>query len=252
VRTSFLGVPLDLLSPEELREAVVQAVVSRSPLLHCSLNALKVVEARKDPHLRRSLEQFDLITPDGMSVVWGVRLLGQGIAPHLPGVELMADLLREGSRRGWGFYLLGATPEISASLKSRVESGFPGVRVVGTHHGYFRTPEEPDLVEEIRKSRADVLFVGMPSPRKERFLLENRGALGVPFAMGVGGGLDLLAGKTRPVPLWMRRFGLEWSYRVAQEPRRLAGRYLSTNLRFAALLAGAILFTRRSGRASSC
>jgi exopolysaccharide biosynthesis WecB/TagA/CpsF family protein len=252
MRTSFLGMPLDLLSMEELREAVVRAVQTRGGLLHGSLNALKVVEARRDPHLKRSLEQLDLITPDGMSVVWGMRLLGRGVVPRLPGVEVMADLLREGGRRGWAFYLLGAQPEISDCLKSRAEREYPGVRIVGAHHGYYQDSEEPGIVEGIRKSGADVLFVGMPSPRKERFLLDHRGALGVPFAMGVGGGLDLLAGKTRRAPLWMRRCGLEWSYRVAQEPRRLAGRYLSTNLRFAALLAGEILSTRRSRRAPSC
>src|SRR4030095_7051061 len=172
VKTSFLGISVDILTIEQVRETVVRAVESRRGLLHCSLNALKIVEARKDPCLRQSLSQFDLITPDGMSVVWGLRLLGQGVVPRVPGVEAMAGLLAEGSRPGWGFYLLGAQPHVSSELKPRVEREFPGARVVGAHHGYFRDAEEAGVVERIRSSGAEVLFVGMPSPRKESFLLK--------------------------------------------------------------------------------
>ncbi|MCI0568698.1 MAG: WecB/TagA/CpsF family glycosyltransferase, partial [Acidobacteria bacterium] len=140
----------------------------------------------------------------------------------------------------------------AASLKLRVEDAFQGVRVAGIQHGYFSSAEEPQVVSRIRECGADILFVGMPSPRKERFLVNYQHALGVPFAMGVGGGLDLLAGKTRRAPIWMRRAGLEWSYRVIQEPRRLAGRYLVTNARFAGLLAAELLGGHRSRRAPSC
>ena len=252
MKTSFLGVSLNILSMDQVCDAAIKAVSSRGPVVHCSLNALKVVEARKDQAMRDLLKRFDLITPDGMSVVWGLRLLGQARTERVAGVDLMARLLREGASRGWSFFLLGARPEVAERLPSKVEASFPGARVAGTQHGYFPASEEARVVARIRESRPDVLFVGMPSPRKERFLLDHREALGVPFAMGVGGGLDLLAGRTRRAPVWMRRSGLEWSYRVIQEPKRLAGRYLVTNLRFAGLLVGELLSSRRSRRAASC
>jgi len=252
VRTKFLGMSVDLLSLSEVRGKAMSAVESRHGILHCSLNALKVVEARKDPQLRQLLEHFDLITPDGMSVVWGLKLLGQRSIQRVAGVDVMTHLLQEGAARKWRFFFLGAGPEVSGTLKGRVECLFPGVQVAGTRHGFFPTSEESGVVEQIRDSGADVLFVGMPSPRKERFLLDHRQSLGVPFAMGVGGGLDLLSGRTSRAPLWMRRVGLEWTYRVMQEPRRLAGRYLTSNPRFAAMLAGDILAGRRSRGVTPC
>jgi N-acetylglucosaminyldiphosphoundecaprenol N-acetyl-beta-D-mannosaminyltransferase len=236
----------------EVEEAAARAVCTRSSVIHCSLNALKVVEAHKDPALKALLAQFDLITPDGKSVVWGLRLLGRGRTEQVAGVELMARLLKLGAPRRWRFFLLGACPEVAATLRPSVEEAFPGVCIAGIQHGYFPPAEESRVVEEIRNSEADVLFVGMPSPRKERFLHEHRQVLRVPFAMGVGGGLDILAGKTRRAPLWMQRSGLEWSYRVLQEPRRLAGRYLSTNFQFAGMLAGELLKSRRSRSGMSC
>jgi len=252
VRTNFLGISLDALPLSEVQKAAIDAIDSGRQVHHCSLNALKVVEAKKDSGLKELLERFDLVTADGMSVVWGLRILGQGRCEQVAGVDLMARLLEEGARRQWRFFLLGAQPDVAVTLRDRVQLAFPGTKVVGVQHGYFSPAEETEVVRKIHDSRAQVLFVGMPSPRKERFLADHRQALGIPFAMGVGGGLDLLAGRTRRAPVWMRRCGLEWLYRVMQEPRRLAGRYFVTNLRFAGLLARELLSSRRSSKVVSC
>ena len=252
MRTNFLGVPLDILSMAEVQKAAVRAVSSRQHVVHCSLNALKVVEARRDEGIRHLLTRFDLITADGKSVVWGLRLLRQGRTEQVAGVDLMVRILRAGAEKQWRFFLLGARPEVAATLRKHVEGSFPGARVVGVRHGYFTPQEEWRVVEQIRTSEPDILFVGMPSPRKELFLLKYREIMRVPFAMGVGGGLDILAGNIRRAPVWMQRAGLEWTYRVIQEPRRLAGRYLSTNLRFAGILARELLAGRRSRRPASC
>jgi N-acetylglucosaminyldiphosphoundecaprenol N-acetyl-beta-D-mannosaminyltransferase len=240
MRTDFIGLPLDVVSLEDVVRSASEAIERKACLTHCSLNALKVVQARKDASLRFLLDRFDLVTADGMSIVWGMGLLGSRLAGRVAGVELMDQLLREGARRGWSFFFLGGRPEVADCLVPRVKSLFPGARISGVRHGYFAAHQEKDVVQTIAGTHPDVLFVGMPSPRKERFLIENRAELNVPFSMGVGGGLDLLAGRTRRAPVWMRSSGLEWSYRVLQEPRRLAGRYLLTNIRFAALLASAV------------
>lgn len=252
MRTDFLGVSLDILPLAEVQEAASRAISSRKGIVHCSLNALKVVEASRDQGLKQLLASFDLITADGMSVVWGLRVLGRGKVEQVAGVDLMTRLLRLGAKLHWRFYLLGAEPGVARTLQQRVENSFPGVRIVGAQHGYFSKDEELDVVARIRNSGADVLFVGMPSPKKEHFLLNHRESFGVPFAMGVGGGLDILAGKIRRAPVWMQRAGLEWSFRVIQEPRRLARRYLTTNLRFARMLAEELITGHRSRRAPSC
>jgi N-acetylglucosaminyldiphosphoundecaprenol N-acetyl-beta-D-mannosaminyltransferase len=252
MRTDFLGVALDILPLAEVENAVSRAVSSRKGLVHCSLNALKVVEASRDHGIKKLLASFDLITADGMSVVWGLRLLGQGKVEQVAGVELMTRLLRLGATRHWRFYLLGTEPDVANVLQQRVESSFSGVRIAGVQHGYFSKEEEPTVVDRIRNSGADILFVGMPSPKKEYFLLNHRDNIGVPFAMGVGGGLDILAGKTRRAPVWMQRAGLEWSFRVIQEPRRLARRYVTTNFLFARMLAEEMITGHRSRKAPSC
>jgi N-acetylglucosaminyldiphosphoundecaprenol N-acetyl-beta-D-mannosaminyltransferase len=236
MRIRFLGAPLDLLTLAEVRALAVETVKTRGCLIHSSLNALKIVEAHRSDAMRSLLERFDLVTADGMSVVWGLALLGHARPERVAGVDLMGALLEEGARRAWRFYLLGATREVSSALRQKIEALYPGARVAGRHHGYFAREEEGKVVQAIADSGADVLFVGMPSPRKEEFLLKNRGAMKVPFSMGVGGGLDLLAGRTLRAPIWMRSLGMEWAYRVFQEPRRLARRYAVSNLSFAAML----------------
>lgn len=252
MRTDFLGVALDILPLAEVEAAVSRAVSSRKGLMHCSLNALKVVEASRDQRIKKLLAGFDLITADGMSVVWGLRLLGQGKVEQVAGVELMTRLLRLGAELHWRFYLLGAEPGVANALQQRVENSFRGVRIAGVQHGYFSKEEESTVVDRIRNSGADILFVGMPSPKKEYFLLNHRDNIGVPFAMGVGGGLDILAGKTRRAPVWMQRTGLEWFFRVMQEPRRLARRYVTTNFLFARMLTEELITGHRSRKAPSC
>jgi N-acetylglucosaminyldiphosphoundecaprenol N-acetyl-beta-D-mannosaminyltransferase len=246
MRTEFIGLPLDIVSLEEVVQHAGQAIESKTYLTHCSLNALKVVQARRDVNLQGLLRRFDLVTADGMSVVWGMGLLRRPLAGRVPGVELMDLLLHEGARRRWSFFFLGASPEVSGRLAARAESLYPGVRVAGVRDGFYRAQEEKGVVEAIAAAEPDILFVGMPSPRKETFLIEHRAEMKVPFSMGVGGGLDLLAGRTRRAPAWMRNTGLEWSYRVLQEPRRLAGRYLATNVKFIGLLAMELLRPMRA------
>ena len=123
-----------------------------------------------------------------------------------------------------------------AQLERRARQLHPHLNIAGAHHGYFTAAEEEDLVAEIAGPRPDLLFVALPSPRKEYWLAANLERLGATFAMGVGGSFDVLAGRTRRAPLWMQRHGLEWAYRFVQEPRRMWRRYLVGNLRFALLV----------------
>ena len=215
---------------------VISAIERRDRLIHCSLNALKVAHSNSDEDVRKLVEEFDLVTPDGMSIVWGLRITLGVKTRRVPGVEVMFDLLEEGAKRKWSIFFLGGTPEVSRSVKSIAETQFRGLRVVGAINGFYDPREEAKIVRRIRDCRPDILFVGMPSPRKERFLVEHRDTMDVPFSMGVGGGLDLLAGKTKRAPGWMQRSGLEWLYRVHQEPGRLSGRYFLSNCRFAGIL----------------
>ena len=233
-RRTFLRAPLDPLSMHETVERIRDAVDGQRAIAHLGVNAANLVLARDDTAYLADLEAADLVTADGQSVVWGARLYGIPVPGRVTGIDLMEALLDESIHRGWAVYLLGASEAVVEALADRL--GARGVRVAGRHHGYFDEDRAPEMAAAIRASGATILFVGMPTPRKERFVIHEARAAGIPFSMGVGGSFDVLAGVLSRAPGPVQRLGLEWLYRLVQEPRRLLRRYLVTNTRFLVLL----------------
>lgn len=231
VRTMF-GLAVDPLTLTEAVEACRRAVHDRRRLLVGVLNAAKVVNLRRDPALRRAILSCDLLLADGQSIVWAGEVLDVPLPERVTGIDLFGALLDVADAERLAVYLLGARPEVVQELGRRIGETHPGARLVGVRDGYFSDDEVDDVVADIRGSRADMLFLGMSSPRKETFLAQHADELGVPVLHGVGGSFDVLAGLTRRAPVAWQRLGLEWAYRLAQEPRRLWRRYLSTNTRF--------------------
>jgi len=232
----FLGLRLSLVDGSGVLAAVDEAVARRRPLFHAVLNAAKVVNAAGDPAFRTLLNSFDLICADGMSVVWSARLLGLPRMERVAGIDLMQALLERAESRGYGVYFLGATDEVLQEMMGKLMRRFPRLRVAGHRNGYFDPSSHEEVCAGIAASGADLLFVGMPTPAKESFLMHNRHRLGVSFAMGVGGTFDVLAGKVRRAPRVLQRAGLEWAFRLAQEPGRLWKRYLFSNGQFLAMV----------------
>ncbi len=227
---------------ETLPEAVaaIDAVVqARRPTLHVVLNALKASEMASDPHLRDLLRSFDMVHADGTSIVWASRILGRRLPERVAGIDLFVALLDLAAKRGYRPYLLGAQREVVDEVARGIQLEHSGLRLAGWHDGYWDA-NDPDaeaaVVAAIRDAHPDLLFVAMPTPRKELFLARHRDELGVPFSMGVGGSFDVLAGKVTRAPQWMQRAGLEWFHRFLQEPRKMWKRYLVTNTHFAWLL----------------
>lgn len=203
---------------------------------HVVVNAAKVVAAHADPELRHVIEACDVINADGMSIVWASRLLGTPLPERVTGIDAMFELLKRGEERGWSIYLLGARPEVIPTVVSRVHAQYPHVNIVGHRHGYWSPSEEKGVVADIRESGADLLFVALPTPAKELFVGRNRQELGVRLVVGVGGSFDIIAGRTTRAPLWMQKAGMEWAYRVAQEPGRMWRRYLIGNTQYINLI----------------
>lgn len=247
-RHDFLGAPLDVLSLPDAVAAVARAVDERGSVQHASINAAKVVRLQRDPTLRDALWSCTLATADGQAVVWAARLLGIAVPERVAGIDLMEALLAAAVRRRDRVFLLGARADVLEEAERELERRHPGVLVVGRHHGYFAGDEEPRVVAEIAAAEPDLLFIALETPAKELFLARHRDVLRVPFAMGVGGAFDVLAGRRQRAPRWARRAGLEWLFRLLQEPRRLAGRYVVGNARFVALVGLSLL--RRLGHAA--
>jgi N-acetylglucosaminyldiphosphoundecaprenol N-acetyl-beta-D-mannosaminyltransferase len=241
MRAEFLGAPLDLLTLDETVAQAVDAMRRHALSQHVAINVAKVVKMRSDPELRRDVIESHIAGVDGMGVVWGARLLGIPVPERVAGIDLMLHLLEVSAQQRFRPYFLGARQDVLDRAMAVARRRWPDLKFSGSRNGYFRSEDEPAIVDEIRRSCADCLFIGMPTPRKERFLHQHREQLGVPFIMGVGGSFDVLAGVVARAPVLMQHMGLEWLHRTLQEPRRMWRRYLETNVAFAGLLASAIV-----------
>ena len=245
MRAQIFGCPIDILTMSETIDLARAAMRQRTTTLHVALNVAKLVNMRTDPVLAEDVKNSDLIGIDGMGILLAARLLGLPAKERVAGVDLLQELLVVCANEGFRPFFLGATPGVVRKACATVTAKHPTIRFAGMHDGYFDAHQEPQVVEEIRNSGADCLFIAMPTPRKERFLAAHRDQLGVPFIMGVGGSFDVLAGEVTRAPLLMQKLGLEWLYRVYQEPRRMWWRYCRTNTIFAGMMFSALM--RRIG-----
>ena len=241
-RVRFLGLPLDPIGMRATLDRIAARIAAGEPGAHLGVNAANLVAARDDAAYRADIEAADLVTADGQSVVWGARLFGIRVPERVTGIDLMERLLERAREHGWSVYLLGARPETVQRLAARLTH--EGVTLAGHRDGYFDPASSDGVAQAVRASGATLLFVGTPSPQKERFIIGHARAAGVPFSVGVGGSFDVLAGDLRRAPRLMQRLGLEWLFRLFQEPGRLFGRYAVTNTRFVLLMAGAALRRR--------
>jgi N-acetylglucosaminyldiphosphoundecaprenol N-acetyl-beta-D-mannosaminyltransferase len=235
-RVNLVGAPLDPVTLADCLAAVDRAVTEREPTVHTAVNAAKVVRIQRDPRLARALWDADLSTADGQPVVWASRLLGQPVPERVAGIDLMEHLLAHAALRGYRVFLLGARDDVVEDAADAITRRHVGIDICGYRHGYFAPEDDEDVAREVTAATPDLLFVALETPRKELFLAEQRHQLRVPFAMGVGGAFDVLAGRRRRAPRWASRLGLEWLFRLAQDPRRLARRYAAGNVRFIMLV----------------
>jgi N-acetylglucosaminyldiphosphoundecaprenol N-acetyl-beta-D-mannosaminyltransferase len=233
----LFGLPVDPLTLEQTLELAESAVNEQKRFLVGVVNAAKVTKLKADPVLRDSLLEADVLLADGQSVVWASRLVRRPLPERVAGIDLFESLLGLADRRGLRVYLLGARPEVLVKVQAEVARRWPRVVVAGARDGYFRDDEADEVAASIAASNADMLFLGMTTPKKEIFLGRYGDQLGVPVLHGVGGSFDVLAGVTRRAPVMWQRLGMEWAYRMLQEPRRLARRYFVTNLAFLGLTA---------------
>jgi N-acetylglucosaminyldiphosphoundecaprenol N-acetyl-beta-D-mannosaminyltransferase len=243
-RAEVLGYQVDRVGLEETVERC-RALIAGAECSHqVSLNAAKVVRARSDERLAQILREAELLNADGQSIVWAARLLGDPLPERVAGIDLMFRLLDIAERDNLGVFFLGGRSEILEKAIENVRDSHPRLRIGGYHHGYFGDSESADVCAAVKRAEVAILFIAMSSPRKEYWAHENRDRLAVPLVMGVGGAVDILAGATVRAPPWMQSAGLEWLFRLIQEPRRLGPRYFVTNVHFLGLLLRALLQRR--------
>ncbi len=249
-RVELAGLTLHAATMHDALTLADEAIRQRRRLAFGMVNIAKLVNARRDPLLQDSLLKSDVVLADGQPVVWLSRVQGAPLPERVAGIDLMYRLLDLANQRGYAVFLLGATEAVNAAVADRIQQCYPACRLAGRRDGYFSEAEEPEVARQIRNSRADILFVAMSPPRKELFLRRWSDEMGVPVCHGVGGSFDVFAGLTRRAPRWMQRAGLEWLYRIWQEPRRMWKRYLVTNTKAIPLLFAALIARCRQTRPS--
>lgn len=237
MRYHFLNCYVDNLDMEQTMVKIEEAIKSKEQLHHVVVNAGKIVAMQKDLRLRQSVNNSDLINADGQAVVWASRFLGKPLKERVAGIDLMIKLIERAYKNGHRVFFFGAKEEVVKEVVDKYSSQYNQELIAGYRNGYFNEEDEVEIAQQISESGASILFVGISSPKKENFLFENREALkNVNFIMGVGGSFDVIAGKVKRAPKWMQKAGLEWFYRLIQEPKRMWKRYLIGNSKFVLLV----------------
>ncbi len=235
----FFGLPLDLRRQDQLANDICKRIEGGGCFHHLSLNAVKLVLARRNPKLRDALCAVDCVSADGMGVVWAARFIGIAVPERVTGIDLMDCLLTRFSQTRHSVFLLGARDDVIDRLKDRLVVDYPGLVIAGAHHGY--DPDDARLADSVRASGADAVFVALPSPRKDVFVRDYGQQTGCRFVMAVGGAFDVMVGDIARAPKIWQRCGMEFAWRILAAPRVMAPRYARGLWSFAGLAVPEIL-----------
>jgi len=240
-RVNVLGVGISVLNLRTALEVIAGAVRDRRKGYICVNGVHGVMEAQTDPAFRDILNRAFLGTPDGMPMVWLGRLHGHREMGRVYGPDLLLEVCAWSEKSGCRHFFYGGGPGVAEALRDKLSARFPGLQVAGCYTPPFRplNPEEKQELEAmVRAVRPDILWVGLSTPKQEKFMAQFLPKLDVTLMIGIGAAFDFHAGRVRQAPRWMQRAGLEWLFRLACEPRRLGRRYLRNNPLFAWKIAG--------------
>lgn len=236
-KIKLFDIEIDSLSMEDTVQLVDYAIQNKQQFVHNSINAGKVVLMQKDTALLQSLREADILSADGQSIVWASKLFGNSLPERVPGIDLMHNLMTLAEKKGYQVFLFGAKDVIIKKVVEHFGKNESPNIIAGYRNGYYSPGEETAIVNAINDSEAELVFVAIPSPQKELFISKYRDKLtNVSFLMGVGGSFDVIAGAVNRAPVWMQNWGLEWFYRLIQEPKKMWRRYLIGNFTFITLV----------------
>ena len=247
-RANVLGVGVSAVNMDLAARTIFDWIDRRDRHYVCVSGVHGVMESYHSPELRRIHNAAGMVTPDGMPLAWLLRLVGHRESDRVCGPELMPRIFVDSQERGIRHFLYGGSPRALELLRKRLGEVAPHAVIAGAYSPPYRplTKEErADIVEMINASGADIVWVGLSTPKQERWMAEQRGDLTAPVLIGVGAAFDIQAGLVTRAPPFLRRTGFEWTWRLIHEPRRLWRRYLSSNPRFVFLVAMQMLRLRR-------
>jgi N-acetylglucosaminyldiphosphoundecaprenol N-acetyl-beta-D-mannosaminyltransferase len=249
-RVNVLGVGISVLNLPAALSEIADAIRVRRKGYICVTGVHGVMEAQSDESFRSILNKAFLCTPDGMPMVWAGKIAGHSGMQRVYGPDLMLDVCAWSQENSCRHFFFGGAPGVAEQLAEKLKARFPKLQIAGTYTPPFRPlnpAEENELCGKVRADRPDIFWVGLSTPKQEKFMAEYLPKLDSTLMIGVGAAFDFLSGRVKQAPRWMQRSGLEWVYRLGSEPRRLAGRYFKNNplfvAKFAQQLAGLKKYT---------
>lgn len=214
------GVRISPVSMGGAMDKIEGFIQSRTPHHVVTSDANAILRAQEDEEYAGILRRAALITPDGYGVMWGARLLNLPIYERVTGVDMVTGICERAAKKGYSIYILGSAPGIASTAAQKLSARYPGLKVAGTQHGFFKPEEEAQVIQQIRDAKPDVLFVAFGIPKQEKFIAQHFHEMNVPVSLGVGGSFDVYSEKLKRAPEYIQRAGMEWMYRVWQEPWR--------------------------------
>lgn len=219
-RIKILGAPVDVVTIAMAVARVGELIARGGTHQVVTLNPEYLYRAQREPDLLTIVREASLVTADGVGIVWAASVHGYSLPERVTGIDLLVALCDRAAVEGWRVFFLGGRPGVAAAAASRLKAAYPGLVIAGEHHGYFTADEEAMVLEKIKATAPQLLFVGLGAPKQERWIYKHRLELNNVVAMGVGGSFDVLSGRAKRAPAWMQRWGLEWLGRLFYEPHR--------------------------------
>ena len=218
-KENILGVNVSVTSYEDLKKCVEEDIKNNKKSFIVAINPEKILKAREDEKLKDLLNSADYQIPDGIGVVYASKLKKGKIKSRITGIDCMEMLCREANNKRYKIFLYGAKKEVIKEAKKSLEKKYENIKIVGAIDGYEKNNDK--IIKEINKSKADIIFVALGSPKQENWILENKDKVCIKIFQGVGGSFDVISGNIKRAPIWMQKIGLEWLYRLIKEPKRI-------------------------------
>lgn len=231
-RIKLLNAHVDKISINDVKDEIFKAIESKEKKHIVYLNALKIYEIDRNPLLKNAINDAEFVLADGVPLIWVSKLFGNPLPGRVNGTDLFELLLRESEKKHKSVFFLGAKDTVLEQMIKNIKIKYPNLKIAGYRNGYFSDTEDNNILSELNKSNADILFIGISSPKKEIWAHKYKNDINIPIIKGVGGSFDVLAGVISRAPKWMQNYGLEWFYRIIKEPKRMLWRYVKTNSYF--------------------
>ncbi|WP_243140192.1 WecB/TagA/CpsF family glycosyltransferase [Candidatus Syntrophocurvum alkaliphilum] len=220
-KANILGCNVDIVTLQDTIQKINDYIEEGTPKHIITLNGEIAYQASKERKLCEIINNVDLVTPDGIGIVWAAKQLGYPIKERVTGIDLVYALCAQAEKKDWKLYLLGAAPGVAEQASHKMKELYPEIQICGTQDGYFNESDISRVIKNVKHHRPDIIFIALGAPKQEYFINKYKDKMEVPICIGVGGSFDVISGNKKRAPELMIKLNIEWLYRLLSEPSRL-------------------------------